>query len=500
MNQGLIVKSHGIRLLEAQIATGGIIDPVHSHRVPVEVAYKRGYFNQEMNQILSDPSDDTKGFFDPNTHENLTYMQLLERCVQDPETGLYMLQVVKEGGKYFYIDESTKQALRSKPLQVKVGKFKDQTVSVWEVLCSHYISEQKRKELVMQGEALKVKGLRGEVSVSELFNSEIIDKKTLDQLQDGSLTLASLTKRDTIQRYLDGTGCIAGVLLPLRKEMMSIYQALKKGLLTEQCALGLLEAQAATGFLLDPRNNQKLSVDEAISSGLVGSELREQLLSAEKAVTGYTDPQTGGKISLFQAVRQKVIVRDHGIRLLEAQLATGGIIDPWHGHRLPVEVAYKRGHLDEDMFLLLSDPDHGSKGFIDPNTHEKISYSQLLQRCLIVRDHGIRLLEAQIATGGIIDPVHMPQTPRRNGSRSGNRNGSRSGSWSGPSSPTPSRCRQAASTAGRCPCGSSSSPSLCRRRSEGSCWARCGPGAWRWPSWPRSSPAWWRRRRSAAAA
>ncbi|NWX38412.1 EPIPL protein, partial [Notiomystis cincta] len=418
MNQGLIVKSHGIRLLEAQIATGGIIDPVHSHRVPVEVAYKRGYFNEEMNQILSDPSDDTKGFFDPNTHENLTYMQLLERCVQDPETGLYMLQVVKEGGKYFYIDESTKQALRSKPLQVKVGKFKDQTVSVWEVLCSHYISEQKRKELVMQyksktliledlislilkiiedterrGEALKVKGLRGEVLVSELFNSEIIDKKTLDQLLDGSLTLASLTKRETIQRYLDGTGCIAGVLLPLKNEKMSIYQVLKKGLLTEQCALGLLEAQAATGFLIDPQNNQKLSVDEAISSGLVGSELREQLLLAEKAVTGYTDPQTGNKISLFQAVRQKIIVRDHGTRLLEAQLATGGIIDPRHGHRLPVEVAYKRGHLDEDMFLLLSDPDHGSKGFIDPNTHEKISYSQLLQRCAKDRESGLYLLQ-----------------------------------------------------------------------------------------------------------
>ncbi|NWZ00453.1 EPIPL protein, partial [Loxia curvirostra] len=418
MNQGLIVKSHGIRLLEAQIATGGIIDPVNSHRVPVEVAYKRGYFNQEMNQILSDPSDDTKGFFDPNTHENLTYMQLLERCVQDPDTGLYMLQVVKEGGKYFYIDESTKQALHSKLLQVKVGKFKDQTVSVWEVLCSHYISEQKRKELVMQyksknlaleelislilkiiedterrGEALKVRGLRGEVSISELFNSEIIDKKTLDQLQDGSLPLASLAKRDTIQRYLDGTGCIAGVLLPLRKEVMSIYQALKKGLLTEQCALGLLEAQAATGFLLDPRNHQKLSVDEAVSSGLVGSELHEQLLSAEKAVTGYTDPQTGRKISLFQAVRQKVIVRDHGIRLLEAQLATGGIVDPWHGHRLPLEVAYKRGHLDEDMFLLLSDPDHGSKGFIDPNTHEKISYSQLLQRCAKDRESGSYLLQ-----------------------------------------------------------------------------------------------------------
>ncbi|NXJ86222.1 EPIPL protein, partial [Trogon melanurus] len=418
MNQGLIVKSHGIRLLEAQIATGGIIDPVHSHRIPVEVAYQRGYFDREMNQILSDPSDDTKGFFDPNTHENLTYMQLLERCVQDSETGLHMLQVVQEGGRYFYIDEGTKQVLRSKPIKVKVGKFKDQMVSIWEVLCSHYFSEKKRKELVMQyksktlaleelialilkiiedteqrAEALKVRGLRGDVSVSELFNSEIIDKKTLDQLQDGTLTLVSLTKRDTIQRYLDGTGCIAGVLLPSRKEKMSIYQALKKGLLTEQCALGLLEAQAATGFLIDPLENRKLSVDEAISEGLVGSELHEKLLWAERAVTGYRDPQTGNKIPLFQAIRQKITVKEHGTHLLEAQLATGGVIDPKHGHRLPVEVAYRRGCLDDDMFLLLSDPDHGIKGFIDPNTHEKISYSQLLQRCSRDRDTGLYLLQ-----------------------------------------------------------------------------------------------------------
>ena len=44
-----------------------------------------------MNEILTDPSDDTKGFFDPNTEENLTYLQLMERCMTDPETGLALL-------------------------------------------------------------------------------------------------------------------------------------------------------------------------------------------------------------------------------------------------------------------------------------------------------------------------------------------------------------------------------------------------------------------------
>jgi len=53
--------------LEAQIATGGLIDPRANHRVPISVAYHRGLFDERMNRILEDPSDDTKGFFDPNT-------------------------------------------------------------------------------------------------------------------------------------------------------------------------------------------------------------------------------------------------------------------------------------------------------------------------------------------------------------------------------------------------------------------------------------------------
>ncbi|NWR39380.1 PLEC protein, partial [Tachuris rubrigastra] len=352
--------SHGIRLLEAQIATGGIIDPVHSHRLPVEVAYKRGYFDQEMNQILSDPTDDTKGFFDPNTHENLTYMQLLERCVQDPETGLYMLQVVLEKqDDYFYIDEQTKNTLLCTMVQVPVGKYKGQVLSLWELLCSEYITEEKRKELLKKYKAksqhilqgiieiiLKIirekeedrsdvwfQGIRQQITASELLSARIITEETMEKLHKGKETAQEIAQMDSVRRYLEGTGSIAGVLVPskadpTKMEKMSIYQAMWKGILRQGTALVLLEAQAATGFIIDPVNNKKLSVDEAVSSGLVGSELQKKLLSAERAVTGYTHPYTGQKMSLFQAMKQELIVRDHGIRLLEAQIATGGIIDP----------------------------------------------------------------------------------------------------------------------------------------------------------------------------
>ena len=46
-----------------------------------------------MSRVLEDPSDDTKGFFDPNTHENLTYIQLMDRCIEDPDTGLLLVPV-----------------------------------------------------------------------------------------------------------------------------------------------------------------------------------------------------------------------------------------------------------------------------------------------------------------------------------------------------------------------------------------------------------------------
>nr|XP_018670703.1 desmoplakin-like isoform X2 [Ciona intestinalis] len=102
MQKGLVVEKHGIRLLEAQIATGGIIDPVANHRLPVEVAFERGLFNERLHRTLEDPTDDTKGFLDPNTKENLTYLELLERCVEDPDTELLLLPLVRPEEKKYY--------------------------------------------------------------------------------------------------------------------------------------------------------------------------------------------------------------------------------------------------------------------------------------------------------------------------------------------------------------------------------------------------------------
>ncbi|XP_050795764.1 epiplakin-like [Gopherus flavomarginatus] len=190
-----------------------------------------------------------------------------------------------------------------------------------------------------------------------------------------------------------GINAIAGVLVQSSKEKMSIYQAMMRGVLTPGTALVLLEAQAATGFIIDPVKNKKVPVRDALAAGLTGRDYHGKLLSAERAVTGYTDPYTGNKISLFQAMDRDLIVKDHGIRLLEAQIATGGIIDPVHSHRLPVEVAYKRGYFDQELNRILSDPQNHSRSCFDPNTHENLTYMQLLSRCIPDPDTGLLMLQ-----------------------------------------------------------------------------------------------------------
>ncbi|KAF4089218.1 hypothetical protein AMELA_G00063520 [Ameiurus melas] len=234
-------------------------------------------------------------------------------------------------------------------------------------------------DVVKQEKEFLVEGLRKKINLKELLYSQIIDQKTYTEVTEGLVLVEDLSK--DLKKYLEGTSCIAGVIVEVTKERLSIYQAMMKNMITKDIAILLLEAQAATGYVIDPIKNLKLTVEEAVKMEVVGSEFKDQLLYAEKAVTGYVD-QYGMVISLFQAMKKGLISKKRGVRLLEAQIATGGIIDPKASHRLPVKMACKRGLFDEEMSSILTDNSDDTKCFFDPNTEENLTYLQLLERCM----------------------------------------------------------------------------------------------------------------------
>ncbi|XP_074880271.1 epiplakin-like [Buteo buteo] len=191
MKKEFIVREHAIRLLEAQIATGGIIDPVHSHRLPVEVAYQRGYFDQEMCQFLSNPKNQTRSCFDPNTHENLTYTQLLRRCVPDPDTGLLMLHVMDKGSVLYQLNKDARKALQAARTTVNVGLFQGQSVTVWELLFSRYIPDHQREELLKKYKA-------GTVTIPEMITilTTIITKA---EMENGDLSSSTVIPNNEVE-------------------------------------------------------------------------------------------------------------------------------------------------------------------------------------------------------------------------------------------------------------------------------------------------------------
>uniref|UniRef100_A0A1A7WGG9 Plectin b n=1 Tax=Iconisemion striatum TaxID=60296 RepID=A0A1A7WGG9_9TELE len=374
----LIEHDHAIRILEAQLATGGIIDPVNSHRVPNETAYKQGQYDTEMNKVMEKPSDDTKGYFDPSTQEPLTYSELMSRCKTDPETSLLLLPITEKAAQCssIYTEEETKDVFSKTSVSVPFGRFKGKTVTIWEIINSEYFTEDQKKDLLRH----------------ELLESKIIDKDLYNKLLKGNTSAKEVSEMEPVHKALRSTTCVAGVLIDSSKEILPFYHAMKRDMVRPGLALNMLEAQAATGFVVDPVNNQKYTVDEAVKAGVIGPELHEKLLSAERAVTGYKDPYTGQTVSLFQAMKKDLIPKEQGIRLLDAQVTTGGIIDPVKSLRIPHDVACKRNYFDDEMKQSLSNPSDKTKCFFDPNTKENVTYSELFKRCVIDKKTGLSVL------------------------------------------------------------------------------------------------------------
>ncbi|CAK8691039.1 unnamed protein product [Clavelina lepadiformis] len=359
MKKGYIVESHGIRLLEAQIATGGLIDPRAYHRVPISVAYKRGLFDERMNAILEDPSDDTKGFFDPNTQKNLTYLDLVQKCKVDPETKLLFLEM-------------------------------DLSYDV----ANKLLKRLDRMDLIQKRSQVDITfntAFHHEAKLKDIYEAGLVTEQQVKDLESGVLTESDL--QGQLKQYLfGGEEPICGVVLEDSGDILSIVEAVNRSILRRGTAIELLEAQAATGNIIDPNTGLKMSVKTAFEKGLIERSQVDTLERAERAVKGYTVPGSKKVYSLFEAMRKGIVVESRGIRLLEAQIATGGLIDPRAHHRVPISVAYKRGLFDERMNAILEDPSDDTKGFFDPNTQKNLSYLELMENCEIKGTSNLRFL------------------------------------------------------------------------------------------------------------
>uniref|UniRef100_A0A8C1EAC3 Uncharacterized protein n=1 Tax=Cyprinus carpio TaxID=7962 RepID=A0A8C1EAC3_CYPCA len=459
IERGLIEKGHGIRLLEAQIASGGIIDPKHSHRIDVDVAYQRSYFDEEMNQILKDEGDDTKGFFDPNTEDNLTYLQLKSRCIPDKKTGLVLLPLYDK--KKMQQKNSTR---KRRVLIVDPESNKEMTVrEAYEKKLIDYETFLELSQQECEWEEIVIIAPDGSTSTAimdmqtgiqydlkELLAKGVIDQVVFDKYHSGNLTITELAymitnKTKTLSKPLRSSVHISSMsikLTPLvetieeqnpvgavfdteKLEKISICDALKRGIIDSITAQRLLEAQACTGGIVSPENGRRISIQEATRLGVLDDEMANRIKPAQKAYIGFEDVKTKRKMSAAEAVKEKWLPYEAGQRFLEFQYLTGGLFDPELGCRRSLEEALQLGWLDMRAAQKLQDTRHHPKTLTCPKTKLRISYKEALEGCMTEENTGVRMLPAStVSSRGISSPYNLSNPGSASGSRSGSRRGS----------------------------------------------------------------------------
>uniref|UniRef100_A0A8C2TAJ5 Dystonin n=1 Tax=Coturnix japonica TaxID=93934 RepID=A0A8C2TAJ5_COTJA len=225
---------------------------------------------------------------------------------------------------------------------------------------------------------IKFQGLRHDVTARQLIEVKLLDRLTVEHLHSGQKTIEEVQK--SLEKFLTKPTAIAGVYLESSKEILSFSSAAKRRIIGKALALAFLEAQAATGFIIDPTMGQKFSVEDSVVRGLVDSEFKSRLHEAEKAVLGYCC--SGKVVSVYQAMESRLLERQKGKNILEAQIATGGVIDPVRSVRVPPEAAVQLGLLNNTILKFLHEPSSNAKCFQNPNNRKAMYYCDLLKMCL----------------------------------------------------------------------------------------------------------------------
>uniref|UniRef100_A0A8C3EV53 Microtubule actin crosslinking factor 1 n=1 Tax=Corvus moneduloides TaxID=1196302 RepID=A0A8C3EV53_CORMO len=141
------------------------------------------------------------------------------------------------------------------------------------------------------------------------------------------------------------------------------------------------------------------------------------LFQGSEAVAGVIDLGTVEIFPVFGAMQRGLIDQDTGLVLLEAQVITSDLVVPDTSEKLSLEKALARNIIDlrqvEETAVqerLLPPQLHsrllahleGGKDLIDPNTAEKITLPELLERCIIHQETGLRLLPVKQLADGMV--------------------------------------------------------------------------------------------------
>lgn len=404
MEERILDRYKGKKILEVQVATGGLINPETGVRVPASIAVDQGLLNKETLRGLCDPLSNPKGFHNPDTGQKAYYSEILNTCLYDIDGGVFLFPfgekhltntsptsshrvsvVISSCG----IEMSAYEAFKGRHIDKKTYLFLSQQENEW----------QEKSVVDASGSPFHiitdVKSGR-QLCLESSVNQRFLETNELESYRSGLLSIYEIA--DIIFSRMvvveDVNSPICGLWDVTRRKRLSVLQGFQQGFTDRATALRLLEAQACTGGICDPSSGEKLTVSEALKRGLLDEALNQQLQQFEQAFNGIVHPKTSKILSISQAVQENLFPKDAGFRCIEFQLLTGGLVNPDTHERVSLEEVIQSGLVDKVTASALKDEKFQTKSLTCPKTKRRISFREALERSVYDCHTGLRLLEA----------------------------------------------------------------------------------------------------------
>ncbi|XP_039709024.1 dystonin isoform X2 [Pteropus medius] len=273
----------------------------------------------------------------------------------------------------------SKQKISSEEILTKKEQLSEALQTMQLFLAKHgdKMTDEERNELERQVKTLQ-----------ESYNLFFSD--SLKQLQE-SQTIGDI-KLDKV---------IAGTIDQTTGEVLSVFQAVLRGLVDYDTGIRLLETQLMISGLISPELRKCFDLKGAESHGLIDEQVLCQLteLNQAKEIISAVSPNT---IPVLDALTQGVISESMAIRVLEILLSTGFLVIPATGEQLTLQQAFQQNLVSSALFSKVLEKQNMCKDLIDPCTSERVSLIDIIQRSILQENAGMRLLPVRSQEGGRI--------------------------------------------------------------------------------------------------
>lgn len=185
-----------------------------------------------------------------------------------------------------------------------------------------------------------------------------------------------------------------------QQNALPVSAAMERGLITEEEGLRILELQVHTGGLRTSAGLM-ITLNEAEEKRLLRPEtlarLQEKLQHRE-----LVDPNTAEQLNLYE-LRQRCVTDIKSGLLLPVQ-QPGGAVCLSSGKKVGFLCAVQEGLIDRKVAVRLLEAQLFAGGIVDPRSGHQLTVNEALQRGLIDQDLACALFARQLQNGGILDP------------------------------------------------------------------------------------------------